>query len=229
MNTILFLIFNRNRIVLLLSLFTGFYGKKVNFRTVVHDLSQTNWYYLLGDRYLNFGGKTVRPIVQTGVVCSLSRLCNSSRVGSPCKTISVASVCLAPVRYPSYYLWFSPLFWNRKMFDRWSHSRPHQMASLIRCDSSIYIYTIWRVVIMNWFSKTSFIYISFGIAFGGVYSVGVQMWCRSSTMASRKNMPRCKYEEGEKVLCYEPDPAKTRVLYNSKVIFIYSLITCNRV
>jgi len=29
-----------------------------------------------------------------------------------------------------------------------------------------------------------------------------------------------KFSEGEKVLCYEPDPAKTKVLYNSKVLSI---------
>ncbi|CAH1402510.1 unnamed protein product [Nezara viridula] len=29
-----------------------------------------------------------------------------------------------------------------------------------------------------------------------------------------------KFSEGEKVLCYEPDPAKTKVLYNSKVLGI---------
>lgn len=28
---------------------------------------------------------------------------------------------------------------------------------------------------------------------------------------------KLKFTEGEKVLCYEPDPAKTKVLYNSKV------------
>uniref|UniRef100_A0A1B6FRP4 Protein male-specific lethal-3 n=1 Tax=Cuerna arida TaxID=1464854 RepID=A0A1B6FRP4_9HEMI len=31
---------------------------------------------------------------------------------------------------------------------------------------------------------------------------------------------KLKFSEGEKVLCYEPDPAKTKVLYNSKVLSI---------
>jgi len=37
-------------------------------------------------------------------------------------------------------------------------------------------------------------------------------------MAAKKVLMKCKFEEGEKVLCYEPDPAKTKVLYDSKVI-----------
>jgi len=37
-------------------------------------------------------------------------------------------------------------------------------------------------------------------------------------MAAKKVLTKCKFEEGEKVLCYEPDPAKTKVLYDSKVI-----------
>lgn len=32
---------------------------------------------------------------------------------------------------------------------------------------------------------------------------------------------RYKFSEGERVLCYEPDPTKAKVLYDSKVI-IYS-------
>lgn len=31
---------------------------------------------------------------------------------------------------------------------------------------------------------------------------------------------KLKFSEGEKVLCYEPDPAKTKVLYNSKVCIL---------
>jgi len=42
-------------------------------------------------------------------------------------------------------------------------------------------------------------------------------------MAAKKVLTKCKFEEGEKVLCYEPDPAKTKVLYDSKVIKIYPL------
>jgi len=37
-------------------------------------------------------------------------------------------------------------------------------------------------------------------------------------MAAKKVLIKSKFEEGEKVLCYEPDPAKTKVLYDSKVI-----------
>ncbi|XP_015365006.1 PREDICTED: male-specific lethal 3 homolog [Diuraphis noxia] len=37
-------------------------------------------------------------------------------------------------------------------------------------------------------------------------------------MAAKKVLTKCKFEEGEKVLCYEPDPAKTKVLYDSKVL-----------
>lgn len=31
--------------------------------------------------------------------------------------------------------------------------------------------------------------------------------------------PKFKFCDGEKVLCYEPDPTKAKVLYDSKVIF----------
>ncbi|CAH1724149.1 male-specific lethal 3 homolog [Aphis gossypii] len=37
-------------------------------------------------------------------------------------------------------------------------------------------------------------------------------------MFIRKVLTKAKFEEGEKVLCYEPDPAKTKVLYDSKVL-----------
>ncbi|XP_025415607.1 male-specific lethal 3 homolog [Sipha flava] len=37
-------------------------------------------------------------------------------------------------------------------------------------------------------------------------------------MAMKKVLTKCKFDEGEKVLCYEPDPAKTKVLYDSKVL-----------
>lgn len=37
-------------------------------------------------------------------------------------------------------------------------------------------------------------------------------------MSAKKVLTKCKFEEGEKVLCYEPDLAKTKVLYDSKVI-----------
>jgi len=37
-------------------------------------------------------------------------------------------------------------------------------------------------------------------------------------MATKKVLNKCKFDEGEKVLCYEPDPAKTKVLYDSKVL-----------
>lgn len=43
-------------------------------------------------------------------------------------------------------------------------------------------------------------------------------------MAAKKVSTKCKFDEGEKVLCYEPDPAKTKVLYDSKVIS-FSFIT----
>lgn len=33
--------------------------------------------------------------------------------------------------------------------------------------------------------------------------------------------PKYKFSEGEKVLCYEPDPTKAKVLYDSKVLNIY--------
>jgi len=37
-------------------------------------------------------------------------------------------------------------------------------------------------------------------------------------MSAKKVLAKYKFEEGEKVLCYEPDPLKTKVLYDSKVI-----------
>lgn len=46
-------------------------------------------------------------------------------------------------------------------------------------------------------------------------------------MAAKKVMTKCKFDEGEKVLCYEPDPAKTKVLYDSKVIIIILLLPCH--
>lgn len=38
--------------------------------------------------------------------------------------------------------------------------------------------------------------------------------------------PKFKFCDGEKVLCYEPDPTKAKVLYDSKVIFfdIYTIV-----
>lgn len=41
--------------------------------------------------------------------------------------------------------------------------------------------------------------------------------CLLPIMASKKMSNKCKFEEGEKVLCYEPNPLKTKVLYDSKV------------
>lgn len=45
---------------------------------------------------------------------------------------------------------------------------------------------------------------------------------------------RYKFSEGERVLCYEPDPTKAKVLYDSKVCvqnimmyFFYTLPICN--
>lgn len=32
--------------------------------------------------------------------------------------------------------------------------------------------------------------------------------------------PKFKFCDGEKVLCYEPDPTKAKVLYDSKVVYI---------
>lgn len=32
--------------------------------------------------------------------------------------------------------------------------------------------------------------------------------------------PRYKFTEGERVLCYEPDPTKAKVLYDSKVTIL---------
>lgn len=37
---------------------------------------------------------------------------------------------------------------------------------------------------------------------------------------------RYKFSEGERVLCYEPDPTKAKVLYDSKVCLIVSHIKC---
>lgn len=33
--------------------------------------------------------------------------------------------------------------------------------------------------------------------------------------------PKFKFCDGEKVLCYEPDPTKAKVLYDSKVIYVF--------
>ena len=35
---------------------------------------------------------------------------------------------------------------------------------------------------------------------------------------------KIKFSEGERVLCYEPDPSKTKVLYDSKVLEV----VCNK-
>lgn len=60
-----------------------------------------------------------------------------------------------------------------------------------------------------------------------VDSIFVVWRCRLLMMASKKvTNNKCKFDEGEKVLCYEPDPAKTKVLYDSKV-FVYFLPACN--
>jgi len=40
------------------------------------------------------------------------------------------------------------------------------------------------------------------------------------TMVSTRG-PKFKFSDGEKVLCYEPDPTKAKVLYDSKVTYIY--------
>jgi len=37
-------------------------------------------------------------------------------------------------------------------------------------------------------------------------------------MAAKKVLTKCEFEKGENILCYEPDPAKRKVLYNAKVI-----------
>lgn len=36
-------------------------------------------------------------------------------------------------------------------------------------------------------------------------------------MVSTRGAPKYKFLDGEKVLCYEPDPTKAKVLYDSKV------------
>lgn len=34
--------------------------------------------------------------------------------------------------------------------------------------------------------------------------------------------PKFKFSEGERVLCYEPDPTKAKVLYDSKVNIVFN-------
>ena len=41
--------------------------------------------------------------------------------------------------------------------------------------------------------------------------------CVSERMVSTRGV-RVKFSEGERVLCYEPDPTKAKVLYDSKVL-----------
>lgn len=36
--------------------------------------------------------------------------------------------------------------------------------------------------------------------------------------------PRYKFIEGERVLCYEPDPTKAKVLYDSKVTILFVFV-----
>lgn len=36
--------------------------------------------------------------------------------------------------------------------------------------------------------------------------------------------PKFKFSDGEKVLCYEPDPTKAKVLYDSKVVDTFILL-----
>lgn len=48
-----------------------------------------------------------------------------------------------------------------------------------------------------------------------------------ATGRETRSNPVPKFAVGEKVLCYEPDPNKARVLYESKVNFkIYSFDVC---
>ncbi|XP_060873965.1 male-specific lethal 3 homolog [Metopolophium dirhodum] len=39
-----------------------------------------------------------------------------------------------------------------------------------------------------------------------------------NTLPVKKVLTKCKFKKGENVLCYEPQPAKTKLLYNSKVL-----------
>lgn len=43
------------------------------------------------------------------------------------------------------------------------------------------------------------------------------MQCFAERMVSTRGV-RVKFSEGERVLCYEPDPTKAKVLYDSKVL-----------
>lgn len=40
-------------------------------------------------------------------------------------------------------------------------------------------------------------------------------------VSTRGHSTKYKFSDGEKVLCYEPDPTKAKVLYDSKVMLLY--------
>ena len=44
------------------------------------------------------------------------------------------------------------------------------------------------------------------------------VWIYKRTEKMAMKSPKTKFLEGERVLCYEPDPTKAKVLYDSKVL-----------
>lgn len=46
-------------------------------------------------------------------------------------------------------------------------------------------------------------------------------------MVSTRGIRADVFVENEKVLCYEPDITKAKVLYDAKVINVYNCIQCN--
>lgn len=40
-------------------------------------------------------------------------------------------------------------------------------------------------------------------------------------VSTRSHNAKFKFSEGERVLCFEPDPTKARVLYDAKVIIFF--------
>lgn len=59
-----------------------------------------------------------------------------------------------------------------------------------------------------------------GVPFVSPYMTYIKTAQKMATGRETRSNPVPKFVVGEKVLCYEPDPNKARVLYESKVNFV---------
>ena len=62
------------------------------------------------------------------------------------------------------------------------------------------------------------------VSFVSPYITYIKTAQKMATGRETRSNPVPKFAVGEKVLCYEPDPNKARVLYESKVNFIERVV-----